>query len=339
MRQNFERLRLGRANSQRISVAPIVNAKTLPPPNSMESATGNSLGIAIKSIPVGQIPSAKIPGAPLPYQPIDAKRSSNLNVPRVAVKPRSKSTERPKPKLSLDSRPIKILSDTEDVLGSRAAADLDRICVPPPGKSAATATNWSNRNDEWNNRNDDSKALSYGESRGIPASPRLSSVHSRRIVMMPVYENKPNSYQNGTAATLQSPNIQRKSVSSANNGPVPGPVWVHKRDSNGEQPTTSNFQHSLLTRSVPSEPITEKLPTQPRRKWSDIERKRQFRIALNFFNKKPERGVELMVAYGFVTPTPAAIAQFLDTQRGLSKQMIGEYLGNLQQPFNMAVLE
>lgn len=34
----------------------------------------------------------------------------------------------------------------------------------------------------------------------------------------------------------------------------------------------------------------------------------------------------------------AAVAHFLLTRKGLSKQMIGEYLGNLQRPFNQLVL-
>lgn len=35
----------------------------------------------------------------------------------------------------------------------------------------------------------------------------------------------------------------------------------------------------------------------------------------------------------------AAVARFLLTRKGLSKQMIGEYLGDLQQPFNQLVLK
>lgn len=41
----------------------------------------------------------------------------------------------------------------------------------------------------------------------------------------------------------------------------------------------------------------------------------------------------------FLENSPHAVAKFLISRKGLSRQMIGEYLGNLQQSFNMAVLE
>lgn len=72
---------------------------------------------------------------------------------------------------------------------------------------------------------------------------------------------------------------------------------------------------------------------------SDTVRKRQYRVGLNLFNKKPERGVGYLIARGFLENSPRGVARFLITRKGLSKQMIGEYLGNLQNPFNMAVLE
>lgn len=61
-------------------------------------------------------------------------------------------------------------------------------------------------------------------------------------------------------------------------------------------------------------------------------------LALDFL-RKPERGVQFLVDFGFVEGTPAAVAKLLISRKGLSKQMIGEYLGNLQNSFNMAVLE
>lgn len=72
---------------------------------------------------------------------------------------------------------------------------------------------------------------------------------------------------------------------------------------------------------------------------SDQARRRLYRIALNFFNKKPDRGVRLLVEWGFVDDDPRAIAKFFLTRRGLGKQMIGEFLGTLRSPFHAAVLE
>lgn len=74
-------------------------------------------------------------------------------------------------------------------------------------------------------------------------------------------------------------------------------------------------------------------------KLSETIRKRQYRIGLNLFNKKPEKGVTYLIHKGFLENSPHAVAKFLISRKGLSRQMIGEYLGNLQQPFNMAVLD
>ncbi|XP_038219300.1 IQ motif and SEC7 domain-containing protein 1 isoform X2 [Zerene cesonia] len=74
-------------------------------------------------------------------------------------------------------------------------------------------------------------------------------------------------------------------------------------------------------------------------KVSETVRKRQYRVGLNLFNKKPERGIAYLISRGFLENSPRGVARFLITRKGLSKQMIGEYLGNLQSPFNMAVLE
>ena len=68
-------------------------------------------------------------------------------------------------------------------------------------------------------------------------------------------------------------------------------------------------------------------------------RKRQYRVGLNLFNKKPERGVAYLTQKGFLEASPRAVAKFFITRKGVSKQMIGEYLGNLQNPFNMATLD
>lgn len=74
-------------------------------------------------------------------------------------------------------------------------------------------------------------------------------------------------------------------------------------------------------------------------KLSETARKRQYRVGLNLFNKKPERGITYLIRRGFLENTPQGVARFLISRKGLSRQMIGEYLGNLQNSFNMAVLE
>ncbi|XP_059220085.1 IQ motif and SEC7 domain-containing protein 1 isoform X3 [Stomoxys calcitrans] len=76
----------------------------------------------------------------------------------------------------------------------------------------------------------------------------------------------------------------------------------------------------------------------PNYKVSETIRKRQYRVGLNLFNKKPEKGIAYLIRRGFLENTPQGVARFLITRKGLSRQMIGEYLGNLQNSFNMAVL-
>ncbi|XP_037094726.1 IQ motif and SEC7 domain-containing protein 1-like [Pollicipes pollicipes] len=71
----------------------------------------------------------------------------------------------------------------------------------------------------------------------------------------------------------------------------------------------------------------------------EIVRKRQYRVGLNLFNTKPERGIDYLIGRGFLDEAPHSVARFLITRKGLSKQMIGEYLGDLQSPFSAAVLE
>nr|XP_053652982.1 IQ motif and SEC7 domain-containing protein 2-like isoform X5 [Cherax quadricarinatus] len=84
----------------------------------------------------------------------------------------------------------------------------------------------------------------------------------------------------------------------------------------------------------PTSPIWKRKNQVP-----EVVRKRQYRVGLNLFNKKPERGVTYLIGRGFLVNSPQAVAKFLLTRKGLSKQMIREYLGNLQNNFNMAVLE
>jgi len=71
---------------------------------------------------------------------------------------------------------------------------------------------------------------------------------------------------------------------------------------------------------------------------NEVIRKRHYRTGLNIFNKKPDKGVSYLIQRGFLENSPAAVARFLITRKGLSKQMIGEYLGSINSPFNMAVL-
>ncbi|GFN77383.1 Iq motif and sec7 domain-containing protein 1, partial [Plakobranchus ocellatus] len=72
---------------------------------------------------------------------------------------------------------------------------------------------------------------------------------------------------------------------------------------------------------------------------NDKKRRRLYRIGLNLFNKKPEKGLNFLLDNMFLDSSPRTVAKFFITRKGLSKQMIGEFLGNLLNPFNQEVLQ
>ncbi|XP_063220499.1 IQ motif and SEC7 domain-containing protein 1 isoform X9 [Bacillus rossius redtenbacheri] len=100
-----------------------------------------------------------------------------------------------------------------------------------------------------------------------------------------------------------------------------------------------NHSNSSVTYQHPFQEHVESQRQSTIYKVSETLRKRQYRVGLNLFNKRPERGISYLIRRGFLENSPQGVAKFLITRKGLSKQMIGEYLGNLQNPFSMAVLE
>lgn len=71
---------------------------------------------------------------------------------------------------------------------------------------------------------------------------------------------------------------------------------------------------------------------------NDVTRRRQYRVGLNLFNQNPDRGMEYLLKKNFLDFSPAAVGKFLRGRKGLSKKMIGQYLCQLQRPFNLAAL-
>ena len=55
--------------------------------------------------------------------------------------------------------------------------------------------------------------------------------------------------------------------------------------------------------------------------------------------RKPEKGINYLVTHQVLEDNPEMVAKFLLTEPGISKQKLGEYLGNLQNEFNMEVLK
>ncbi|XP_056273642.1 IQ motif and SEC7 domain-containing protein 3 isoform X2 [Pseudoliparis swirei] len=90
-----------------------------------------------------------------------------------------------------------------------------------------------------------------------------------------------------------------------------------------------------LPRDRCQDPATCRSPTLS----TDTHRKRLYRIGLNLFNVNPERGVHFLITRGFVPDTAIGVAHFLLQRKGLSRQMIGEFLGNSKLQFNRDVLD
>ncbi|ETE71221.1 IQ motif and SEC7 domain-containing protein 3, partial [Ophiophagus hannah] len=67
---------------------------------------------------------------------------------------------------------------------------------------------------------------------------------------------------------------------------------------------------------------------------TDTMRKRLYRIGLNLFNINPDKGIQFLISRGFIPDTPIGVAHFLLQRKGLSRQMIGEFLGNSKKQFN-----
>ncbi|XP_053478539.1 IQ motif and SEC7 domain-containing protein 3 [Ictalurus furcatus] len=72
---------------------------------------------------------------------------------------------------------------------------------------------------------------------------------------------------------------------------------------------------------------------------TDVARKRLYRIGLNLFNINPDKGVQFLISRGFIPDTAIGVAHFLLQRKGLSRQMIGEFLGNSKRQFNRDVLD
>ncbi|XP_016105440.1 IQ motif and SEC7 domain-containing protein 1-like isoform X1 [Sinocyclocheilus grahami] len=130
-----------------------------------------------------------------------------------------------------------------------------------------------------------------------------------------------------------------------------------KRQSKSESDFSDGDNDSINSNSNSIDTINSELPSRDeslskqtyhkdtRNSWdspafsSDIMRKRQYRIGLNLFNKKPEKGIQYLMERGFIPDTPVGVAHFLLQRKGLSRQMIGEFLGNRQKQFNRDVLD
>lgn len=67
--------------------------------------------------------------------------------------------------------------------------------------------------------------------------------------------------------------------------------------------------------------------------------KKKINIGMNHFNRKPIKGIQYLVMEELLKDDPHSVAMFFKRQFGLSKEKIGEFLGEINKVFNMAVLD
>ncbi|XP_051949832.1 IQ motif and SEC7 domain-containing protein 2 [Xyrauchen texanus] len=144
-------------------------------------------------------------------------------------------------------------------------------------------------------------------------------------------------------------------LSSSSSAPLPPTGLEHSDGDNDSLNSTTNSNETINCSSGSSsrDSLREPLPQlgkqtyqrESRHSWdspafnNDVVQRRQYRIGLNLFNKKPEKGIQYLIERGFVSDTPVGIARFILERKGLSRQMIGEFLGNRQKQFNKDVLD
>uniref|UniRef100_A0A8D0D5A3 IQ motif and Sec7 domain ArfGEF 2 n=1 Tax=Sander lucioperca TaxID=283035 RepID=A0A8D0D5A3_SANLU len=165
-----------------------------------------------------------------------------------------------------------------------------------------------------------------------------------------VYEQEPGVGAGSPQGTLKhSPNTGTRPTSTAaaqGQTRAPGrPIPTHIP----HQVATVNCSSGSSSQDSLREPLPplgkQTYQRESRHSWdsppfnSDVVQRRQYRIGLNLFNKKPEKGIQYLIERGFVSDTPVGIARFILERKGLSRQMIGEFLGNRQKQFNKDVLD
>ncbi|XP_064114341.1 IQ motif and SEC7 domain-containing protein 1-like isoform X3 [Macrobrachium nipponense] len=189
-------------------------------------------------------------------------------------------------------------------------------------------------------RSADNGSMSSVQSSGSDSS--LSQSNSDRATPLSTHDQVDNSDYHPTSPIWKRKN-QQMSTSEV--------IYDDKRLSNISENSEDSLQSHSSEGMTYSQTIPSQIPHSARYanahfnhtphlpKVPEVVRKRQYRVGLNLFNKKPEKGITYLIGRGFLENSSQAVAKFLLTRKGLSKQMIGEYLGNLQNNFNMAVLE
>ncbi|XP_058243634.1 IQ motif and SEC7 domain-containing protein 3 isoform X1 [Hemibagrus wyckioides] len=118
------------------------------------------------------------------------------------------------------------------------------------------------------------------------------------------------------------------------------PLTNQSASENSSEPiSSSSTSTSACENMIISLPRTHCPDTHCGTLSTDVARKRLYRIGLNLFNINPDKGIQFLISRGFIPDTAIGVAHFLLQRKGLSRQMIGEFLGNSKRQFNRDVLD
>uniref|UniRef100_A0A8C6WIU5 IQ motif and Sec7 domain ArfGEF 2b n=1 Tax=Neogobius melanostomus TaxID=47308 RepID=A0A8C6WIU5_9GOBI len=211
-------------------------------------------------------------------------------------------------------------------------AHLPLLTIEPPSDSSVDMSDRSDRGSL-------SRQLVYEQESGVGAgSPQGTLKHSPATGARSTSTAPPTTPLSSSSSTVLPPGgLEQPCCSDGDNDSL-------------NSTTNSNETVNCSSGSSSQDSLREPLPPlgkqtyqrESRHSWdsppfnSDVVQRRQYRIGLNLFNKK---GIQYLIERGFVSDTPVGIARFILERKGLSRQMIGEFLGNRQKQFNKDVLD
>ncbi|CAL8073990.1 unnamed protein product [Orchesella dallaii] len=178
---------------------------------------------------------------------------------------------------------------------------------------------------------------SHSQSQFPSSHQQKQSNKSQQPIQLSTNSSAPNLVV--TSTNLSSASSSSLGQAPHNGGLVPGVVPLVPSSNVSPNISSSSASTHLSQSSPPVSVDKQRTPKNLSDGEAEILRKRLYRVGLNLFNKKPEVGVAYLVKKKFLEGTPPHVARFLISRKGLSKQMIGEYLANLQSPFSMSCLE
>uniref|UniRef100_A0A8C5GH55 SEC7 domain-containing protein n=1 Tax=Gouania willdenowi TaxID=441366 RepID=A0A8C5GH55_GOUWI len=213
-------------------------------------------------------------------------------------------------------------------------AHLPLLTIEPPSDSSVDMSDRSDRGSL-------SRQLVYEQDPSVGAgSPQGTLKHSPNASTRPTSTPPTTPLSSSSSTALPPGGLEQVCCSDGDNDSL-------------NSTTNSNETVNCSSGSSSQDSLREPLPPlgkqtyqrESRHSWdsppfnSDVVQRRQYRIGLNLFNKKPEKGIQYLIERGFVSDTPVGIARFILERKGLSRQMIGEFLGNRQKQFNKDVLD